>query len=102
MDDNIRIEELAAQIRSSREYQQRLEALLRLAPAYHALRGNLSQEQQKILEDYLEACEALDQELLTSAATFAGESLTEELYYLLKIHTTYAELRRWAQEEHQT
>lgn len=101
MDENIRIGEMAAQIRSSQAYQQKLEVFQRLTPAYHALWGSLTQAQQQVLEDYLAACEALDQELLTSAAKVAGGSLTEELYYLLKIHITYTELRRRAQAEHQ-
>ena len=94
------MKELLERMKYNRYYQKRLKEVQQLTPAYHALRRSLTLEQQKILEDYLDACEALDQELLTSAASFAGETLTEELYYFLKINTTYIELCRRVHEQH--
>ena len=86
------------QVKSESNYQQMLEAVRRLEPAFLVLWDSLTREQRQILEDYLSACEALDQELLANAARTAGEQRTEELYYLLKLETTYKELRRQIRE----
>ena len=101
MGKHIRTTSYIARAKENKYYQKRLEAVQQLAPAYYALLDSLAPQQRQVLEDYLNACEDLDQELLSRAASFAGESRTQEIYCLLKIDATYTELRRWVREQHQ-
>ncbi|MBO5891875.1 MAG: hypothetical protein J6Q30_04090 [Oscillospiraceae bacterium] len=46
---------------NDKQYQEALDRVKRLEPAFLAIRKSLSPEQQRILDDYIAACEALDQ-----------------------------------------
>ena len=46
---------------NDKQYQEALDRVKRLEPAFLAIRKSLSPEQQQTLDDYIAACEALDQ-----------------------------------------
>ena len=46
---------------NDKQYQEALDRVKRLEPAFLTIRESLSPEQQQILDDYIAACEALDQ-----------------------------------------
>ena len=64
MEEKSWLEELAEMAKTDEEYQQCLKALRRAQPAYLAFRDSLPEDQRKTVEDYLTACENMDQALL--------------------------------------
>ena len=68
------MEKLMARANCSSVYQEKLEEVKRLEPAFLALRDSLPEEQRQILESYLSACEELDHELLCTAVDLLRES----------------------------
>ena len=62
-----RIKTLMDLAKTDAQYQQCLEEVKRLEPVYLALRDALPEMQQRVLEDYLSACEELDHALLLLA-----------------------------------
>lgn len=49
-------------------YQQALEKVKKLEPAYLAIKASLPPEQQQTLDDYIAACEALEESQVYLAA----------------------------------
>ena len=58
-------------------YQQALERVSTLEPAYLAIKGTLTPEQQQTLDDYITACEVLDECQLWLALRLLGNDLSK-------------------------
>ena len=59
------------------QYQQALERVSTLEPAYLAIKGTLTPEQQQTLDDYITACEVLDECQLWLALRLLGNDLSK-------------------------
>jgi len=69
-----KLDTLAAQ---DTRYQQALEKVSALEPAYLAIKNTLSPEQQQALDDYITACEVLDECQLWLALHLLGSNLSK-------------------------
>ena len=54
-------DEMLELTQNDESYQQTLDRVKKLEPAFLAIRESLRPEQQQILDDYIAACEALEQ-----------------------------------------
>ena len=69
-----KLNSLAAQ---DSRYQQALKSVTALEPAYLASKGTLTPEQQQTLDDYITACEVLDECQLWLALRLLDSDLTK-------------------------
>lgn len=68
-------DEMVELTKNDKNYQEALDRVKRLEPAFLAVRESLNPEQQQTLDDYIAACEALEQCQIYLAAR---HSMSEE------------------------